>query len=136
MKTSLLKMTVAAASLALVTACSTTQVMEGSRVSPAAKGELTTSAESHGNTNLKLAVKHLAPPEKLAEGARNYVVWVQPTGTDRFQNIGALTVDSDLQGTYSTTIPHKSFKLLVTPEDSVAAVQPTGPAVFQDSVDL
>ncbi|MBC7540453.1 MAG: hypothetical protein H7281_16635 [Bacteriovorax sp.] len=114
--------------------CATKQNMEGSNVVPGAAGMVTTKEADNNNTSMTVTVKHLAPAQKIYTGATNYIVWVQPEGTDTYQNVGALQVDSDLEGKHTTTIPYRSFKVLVTPEMSSMTQSPTGPAVFEQRV--
>lgn len=121
--------------LALITSCaSKPQVMEGSSIVPAAVGNVSVKADQNDNTNMTVKVQHLAPPQKLAVGATNYIVWIQPEGGREYQNVGALKVDRNLEGFYSTTVPYRNFKILVTPEQSTMAQNPTGPSVFQQRI--
>lgn len=110
------------------------QTMEGSSIVPSAQGNVTVKADKNDNTNVTVKVKHLAPPQKLALGATNYIVWVIPEGGRDYQNVGALKVDKDLEGFHSTTVPYKNFKVLVTPEVTSMAQNPTGPAVFEQRI--
>lgn len=134
MKTITNKLFFAVAVIFVLGACSTTKQLEGNQIVPSAQGEVTTRKEGIGNTRVTLNVKHLAPAGKVVEGANNYVVWVKAIGATKFTNIGALKVDKNLQGSYTTTIPQSAFRIMVTPEASVAAVVPTGPVIFEDIV--
>lgn len=86
------------------------------------------------NTKLRLRVKHLYPAERIESGATNYIVWVRPEGSERYQNIGALQVDNMLQGDYSTTVPYSSFQVMVTPEKSNIVESPEGPMVMEKRI--
>ena len=134
MKKMMMTTILAAATVMVLGACSTTKELFGSDTVPSAQGEVVTKKEEFGNTKLTLNVKHLAPAQRIQEGANNYVVWIKPLGTETYQNIGALNVDKDLEGSYTTSVPHQSFQIMVTPEAAVAATEPTGPAVFEDTV--
>lgn len=105
-------------------------------VAPAAQGNLNTSTDKNGNTELDLKVKHLAQPSQLSPGAKAYVVWVQPEGQNTYQNIGALTVNDNLEGTYQTKVPYKNFTLLITPESSMKAQSPSGTTVMEKNVSI
>jgi hypothetical protein len=51
------------------------------------------------------------------------------------QNVGALTLDDDLEGVLETVTPHSRFLLSVTPEASGQVDQPRNPPVFTAQVD-
>lgn len=122
-------------SLTLLVACGSQETaMQGSSIVPAAQGNVTVDSDKNNNTNMTVKVQHLAPPQKISAGATDYVVWIQPEGARNYQNVGALRVDKDLQGVYSTTVPYKNFKILVTPEVSSMVQNPSGPSVFQQNV--
>lgn len=114
--------------------CARTQSMQSSAALPASQGTVKATNGDNGNTNVLVKVKHLAPPERVAPGAKVYVVWIQPAN-DRPQSVGALTVDDDLEGTLETVTPHRRFTLTVTPEASGQAAYPTHAAVFSSQID-
>jgi hypothetical protein len=97
---------------------------------PAAQGTVVARPEANGNTRLAVEVKHLASPDKVAPGAKVYVVWVLPPG-GRPQNVGALRVGEDLSGRLDTVTVHPSFMVKLTAEGSPAAAAPFGPEVLQ-----
>jgi hypothetical protein len=121
-------------SLALAAGCSTKEDLTASAIAPAAKGEVKVNEDRQDNSEVTVKVQHLAPPEKFYPGATNYTVWIQPSGSDTFQNVGALKVDDDLEGEYKTTVPYKDFRVLVTPEMGNMAQAPTGPTIFDQKV--
>jgi hypothetical protein len=119
----------------LMASCSTgKQEMASSSLVPAAAGTVDVKAGDNDNTELTVIVKHLALAQKVYTGATNYIVWIKPEGSQNYQNVGALNVDSDLQGIHKTSIPYKNFKVLVTPENGNMAQLPTGPAIFEQQV--
>jgi hypothetical protein len=101
---------------------------------PASQGTVEATAGANGNTNLEVRVKHLAPPEKVAADATVYVVWVQPRGAAH-QSVGALRLNSELEGTLATVTPHRRFLVTVTPEPSGQVAEPTHDPVFTSDVD-
>ena len=103
---------------------------------PAAQGNVETKTDRNGNTQVDIKVKHLAMPDRLEPGAKGYVVWLMSEGQSAYQNIGALKVNQDLEGTYSTKVPYKAFKLIVTPERSMTAQEPTGDAVLEKIISI
>ena len=102
---------------------------------PSGQGELHTDEDDNGNTLLKVSVKYLAHPSKVAPDATTYVAWVQP-GSLSVQNAGAIKVDDDLEGTLETLTPFRRFAFSVTPEPSARGNKPTHEPVFTADVDL
>lgn len=113
---------------------STEQTMHASSSSPAAQGTVKTSVADNGNTALSVRVKHLAPPSKMVPDATVYVVWIKP-GDAAIQNVGALTLNENLEGRLDTVTPHRRFTVSVTPEPGGRGAQPTHEAVFTSSVE-
>lgn len=103
---------------------------------PAAQGRVDTSLDKNGNTNLNINVRHLAEPGAISPGANAYVVWVQPAGTDTYQNVGTLKVNKNLEGNYKTNVPYQNFKLIITPESNTMSQAPTGITVLEKTVNL
>jgi hypothetical protein len=101
---------------------------------PASQGTVQASEAANGNTAVDVRVKHLAPASKLASDATVYVVWFQPLNA-KAQNVGALSLNEDLEGRLETLTPHHRFKLLVTPEPSGLVAVPSHDAVFTAEVD-
>ena len=112
----------------------TAQPLKSSPEILAAEGVVTATRGANGNTTLVIRVKHLAPASKVAPDAQVYVVWVEPDGGHP-QNVGVLTVDSDLQGTLTTITPHTHFKVLITPEPNGQVDSPSHDEVFSSEVE-
>ena len=100
----------------------------------ASQGTVRVSEGNNGNTKVSVQVKHLAPPSKAAAGATVYVVWIQAMEGDR-QNVGALTLNKDLEGSLETLTPHRRFKVSVTPEPSGQVADPSHEPVFTYNVE-
>jgi hypothetical protein len=114
---------------------STTSALQPVGEARAAKGELKIKEGDNGNTALSVNVKYLAPPEKIAPNATTYVVWAKPrTGDMRPQNLGALRVNDDREGSLETVTPLKNFEVIVTPEPSTTVSAPTHSPVFNGIV--
>ena len=123
----------ALSSLACVTTPAPQEMHSGFAV-PASEGSVDASKVANGNTLVVIRVKHLAPPAKLAPDATTYVVWIQPRNGD-LQNVGALTLNGDLQGELDTLTPHSRFRVVVTPEASGRVAVPAHPPVFTADVE-
>lgn len=101
---------------------------------PAARGTAEATATDNDNTDLKVEVEHLAPPDKIASGASVYVVWAKPDTKEPAQNLGALVIDDDRKGSLRTTTPLKHFEVMVTPEASAAVQHPSNEPVMKAKV--
>ncbi len=114
---------------ALSIACATArpQALSVSSVIPGAEGTVRASEAENENTQLDVRVRHLADPGKLSPPATTYVVWTRANSPEAPpQNIGALSVDEDLNGSLSTVTPLRSFELFITTEAAPTATAPTG----------
>jgi hypothetical protein len=83
---------------------------------------------------MSLKVKHLAPASKVSPEATVYIVWVRPRGGPA-QNVGAMDLNSNLEGSMETTTPHHRFTVLVTAEPGPQVAQPTTAPVFTSEVE-
>jgi hypothetical protein len=110
------------------------QEMHSTSTDSASEGTVRVSEGDNGNTKVSVRVKHLAPPSKLAADATVYVVWIQPSKGDK-QNVGALTLNKDLEGSLDTLTPQHRFKVFVTPEPSGQVGHPTHEPVFTYNVE-
>jgi len=136
----------AAAAAVYLSACSQlnlgskppTANLQASPKVPAAEGTVSVQDGDNGNYKVALNVKHMAPPEKVATGASSYVVWLRPLGTDTknqsAQNMGALTVNKDLEGNLTTVTPYRQFDLFVTAEPVPNSTAPTGEQLLTTTV--
>jgi hypothetical protein len=126
---------------------SSVQLQSGPQ-NPASQGEVKTKLTSDNNTEVKVTVKHLAPPDRLAQGATTYVVWARPaempaaredksaTYPERqaasgrtengVYNLGGLKISKNLDGERDTVTPFHSFELFITPEPSSSVTTPNG----------
>lgn len=102
---------------------------------PAAAGEVEAKRTDNRNTEVEVTVEHLAPPERVAKGATTYVVWARPLAGDaKPQNLGAMSVNADREGSLKTKTAHESFELLITPEKTPTATSPSNDAVLKATV--
>jgi hypothetical protein len=110
------------------------QEMHSAAEAPASEGTVRVTAGENGNSKLSIRVKHLASPSRMSADSTVYVVWVQPREGER-QNVGALTLNKDLEGSLETLTPHRRFTLSVTPEPSGQAASPSHEPVFTYEVE-
>jgi hypothetical protein len=110
------------------------QEMHSTEGGLASEGTVRISDGDNGNTKVSIRVKHLAPPSKVAVDSTVYVVWIQPREGDR-QNVGALTLNKDLEGSLETLTPHRRFMVSVTPEPNGQVTEPSHEPVFTYNVE-
>jgi hypothetical protein len=114
---------------------SQTWTMKAVDKAPAATGKVEVATAKDGNHDVKVEVKHMAPPDRIFEGSTTYIVWLKAeNGT--FQNVGTLNVDKDLNGKLETRTPFKTFDVLVTAEKTVDVMTPSEHHVMNAKVDV
>jgi hypothetical protein len=102
---------------------------------PAAQGKVEVASAKDGNHDVKVEVKHMAPPDKIFEGSTAYVVWLKAENGS-FQNVGTLKVDKDLNGKLETRTPFRTFDVLVTAEKESTVNTPSEHHVMNAKVDV
>jgi len=100
---------------------------------PAARGEIEVGKDHNGNTEIKMSVEHLARPDNLSPPMAAYVVWMQEQGSSA-ENQGQLEVNKNLEASFRTVTPLKSFDLFVTAESAATAKSPGGPEVLRANI--
>lgn len=101
---------------------------------PAAEGKVITGNDRNGNTSVEIQVKHMAAPQSLTPPRSTYLVWVQPRG-QAAELLGALRVNSDLEGSLKASTTYKDFDVLITAEDQVHADQPSNAVILKGTVE-
>jgi len=114
--------------------CTKPQAMHSASDVPAAQGTVKAALGDNGNTNVSIQVKHLAPPSKVASDATVYVVWIRAVDASD-QNVGALKLNSNLEGSLETVTSHRSFRVSITPEQRSEVDKPTHEPVFTYTVE-
>jgi hypothetical protein len=104
----------------------------------AGEGTVKAKTGDKGNTDFEVIVKHLVPASKVASDTNMYIVWIQPLNDSgnqgAYQNVGMLSLDSDLTGELKGSTVYSSFKVIVTPEPTVQAIAPSHHPVFMTDV--
>jgi FlaG/FlaF family flagellin (archaellin) len=126
-------LTVAVMLMLSVACASAPQPMQSGKSSPASEGTVQVKKTDNGNTGVSIRVKHVAPASRLAPDAKVDVVWIEPTNGAP-QNVGAMNLDDNLEGSLETTTPHARFRVVVTPEASGQAEKPSHDPVFTAEV--
>jgi len=107
--------------------------MTAASIVPGARAEVEISKDKNGNTRLKMTVQHLANLENLTPRASAYVVWLQERAGSA-QNQGLLKMDKNLNATFETGTPFKSFDVFVTAEQDARVNVPSGPEVLKATI--
>lgn len=116
-------------------ACATKMNMDRSTAVPAAEAKLKVKKKGDNHNEVKVAVEHLAPVQRISPEASHYVVWLQPTeGQAMPINVGVLDVDDDQEGELETSTPYKHFEVFVTAETEAQATAPRGERVLWATV--
>jgi hypothetical protein len=101
---------------------------------PAAEGKVVTGTDRNGNTDVEIAVRHLAEPQKLSPAKQGYLVWIQAHGKQP-ELQGVLRVNENLEGTLKTSTPYKVFDVLITAEDNLRPDSPSELVVLRGTVE-
>jgi len=107
-------------------------MLSGSTV-PASEGTVSAIQTENGNTKVSIRVKHLAVPSKVAPDATVYVVWIKPRNGVP-QNVGAMILNKNLEGSLDTVTSHNRFQVIITPEPSGRVREATHEPVFTSNV--
>lgn len=135
MKTTLGAFTIAATLGLSAVGCANKVNMDRSAAVPAAEAQLKVKKKDNGR-EIKVAVEHLAPVERISPDALHYVVWLQPTqGQAMPANVGVLEVGDDHEGELKTTTPFKNFEVFVTTEKDAQVTAPRGERVLWATID-
>lgn len=125
------------AAMLLIAGCATgtEHQLSAQKEMPGAAGNLNVDRDDNGNLKLNLEVDYMPPPAELDDNLENYVVWVQPSGSNRIYNVGALELNEDRQASLETLTPYESFTFTVSAESSPQASKPSDYVVFRRQID-
>lgn len=115
---------------ALAAACASAPRLSSAPALSKAKGTVSFHPTLYKGTKISLRIENLKDPEKLDPPGYSYVAWVQSERESPPQNVGALSLDVDLNGVLQANTPLHEFEFFVTAETSSDAAQPTGPPLF------
>jgi len=103
---------------------------------PGADGKLVATVhEDQHQTEVELEVSNLPPPDRVAEGATDYVGWARKNANAVWARLGSLKYDSsDRGGMMKGSFPETSFDFQVTAEKAALAASPSSEIVFAQRV--
>jgi hypothetical protein len=102
-------------------------------VVPGARAEVAIGKDKNGNTKLQMRVQRLANLENLTPREGAYVVWFQERGKSS-ENQGQLKMDKNLNASFQTVTPLKSFDVFVTAEQDSRVQGPNGQEVLRATI--
>jgi hypothetical protein len=120
--------------LGLMAACATPAQMTTGPSVLGADGQVKVAEGPNGNTLVKIAIQHLAEPEKVSAGATVYVAWIQSGEGGSQQNVGQIQLNANREGMLETVTPFKAFTVTVTAEPTATAATPTGNPVLTTKI--
>jgi hypothetical protein len=112
---------------------STTATLAPTNRNPASEGSVVARDGKNGNTELVVDLNHL--PDPGVYGATTYVVWIRPSATDDYLNVGQVAIDKKRHGRLATLTPHEQFDVLVTAEDRATSGEPSQVIMLRGAVD-
>jgi hypothetical protein len=91
--------------------------------------------ESQHQTTFELEVKNLPPPDRVAEGATDYVAWSRKNSSATWARLGSLKYESgDRGGSMSGSVPETAFDFQMSAEKAALAASPSTDVVFSQRV--
>lgn len=91
--------------------------------------------ESQHQTTFELEVKNLPPPDRVSEGATDYVAWSRKNASAVWSRLGSLKYESgDRGGSMTGSVPETSFDFEMTAEKAALAASPSSDVVFTQHV--
>lgn len=103
---------------------------------PGADGKLVAHVHNdQHNTEFEIEVKNLPPPDRVSEGATDYVAWHRKNSSAIWARLGSLKYDpSDRDGEMKGSVPETSFDFQITAEKAALAASPSSDVVFSQHV--
>ena len=103
---------------------------------PGADGKLIAKVnDSTHHTEFELEVRNLPPPDRVMEGATDYVAWQRKSSSAVWARLGSLQYDSsDREGELKGSVPETSFDFQITAEKMALAASPSSDVVFSQRV--
>jgi hypothetical protein len=93
-------------------------------------------AKDTHTTRLSIELIHLAPPGRIQDGAKTYMVWQRRASEGPWTRIGALTYnEGSREGKLEeATVPEVSFDMLISAEEKIDAATPSAHVIIEQKV--
>ena len=86
-------------------------------------------------THLTVSALHLAPPDRVTNGTRIFIIWTRKGSDAQWERVGNLKYDSSArEGNFDGTVPEINFDLQITTEKDDGAQSPSPDMVFSQHV--
>jgi hypothetical protein len=86
-------------------------------------------------THLTVAAAHLAPPERVVNGTRIFIIWTRKGPDAQWERVGNLKYNPGArEGTFEGTVPEINFDMQITTEKDDGAASPSPDMVFSQHV--
>jgi hypothetical protein len=92
-------------------------------------------SEQQGQTHLTIAIKNLAPPDRVAPSSQHYVAWYRQGPDKVWARVAALAYEAETrEATLDGSVPEKEFEFEITAEPSVDVASPSPNVVFVQGI--
>jgi hypothetical protein len=110
--------------------------LRGTQISPGADATVVAKVDDGlGKTELEIDAKNLAPPDRLLDDGKVFVVWARKDEKAQWSRLGALeTEDEGRSGKGRFTTSETAFDLVISAEKDAQAASPSGKTVFEQRV--
>jgi hypothetical protein len=88
-------------------------------------------------TKFDVKAMHLPPPNRISEGADNFVVWIRRDNSQPFNRVGSLKYDPNSREgqIIEASVPETSFQLVITAETGPFPGSPSNNVVFEQVIE-
>jgi hypothetical protein len=113
-----------------------TYAVQGSNVATGADAKVVADVdEAKNQTKLAVQAENLAPPDRVSEGGKVFVLWQRKSSSGTWSRIGTLDYDADKRkGKFEGTVPEKAFDFALSVESEADVASPSGKTVFEKRV--
>lgn len=91
--------------------------------------------EAKHQTKIALEAENLAPPERISDAGKVFVLWQRKGSDAAWSRIGTLDYDGDKRkGKFEGTVPEAAFDFALSVEPGADVASPSGKTVFEKRV--
>ena len=91
--------------------------------------------ETKHQTKIAVEAENLAPPERISEAGKVFVLWQRKGADAAWSRIGTLEYDGDKRkGKFEGTVPEAAFDFALSVEPEANVASPSGKTVFEKRV--
>ena len=117
-----------------VPGCASRYKLDADSPAYAAQAKIAIKLNKTGNRQIRLEIRHLAPPQKIDPAGRAYVAWIAVPGSEPVK-AGVLEYnDRWRRGVLTATTPNPKFEIVVTLEQSLRPQKPSSTEILRKLV--